>query len=276
MTGLEDLIRQTVFELRAYGAVALAASSLASYRLAVSIAQEVHIPKDERRYSENEFALILRKALDLQDRQSGGSFAESAEGLSLEEIKAVAREVGLDSALVERAAASLPTTAETTAARIFGGPSKYQLEYRAPGQLSKEDLGRVIDAVRQATGHQGKVTEVPGSLEWRTEGELSQIHLTVSPREGETSVKVIADRGPAGALVFGLLGAGGGLVSMGIVGAIIEPTSVFGVSGIVAACLGGALFTARTVWVTTTKGFRSRLRGLMGATSKAIDESVEA
>lgn len=100
--------------------------------------------------------------------------------------------------------------------------------------------------------------------------------MTVSPREGETSLKVIADRGPAGALVFGLLGAGGGLVSMGIVGAVIEPTSVAGVAGVVAACLGGGFFAARTVWATATKAFNARLRNLMGAASRAVDERVEA
>jgi hypothetical protein len=230
---------------------------------------------DHRRYSEDEFALIIRKAFELEDRQSEGVATEARDRLSLEDIKVVAREVGLDPALVDRAAAALPLGADNTTARILGGPSKYQMEYTASGQLSEADLGRVIDAIRRATGQQGKVTEVFGSLEWQTVGEVSQIHVTVSPRDKQTSLKVMGDRGATGALLFGIIGIAGGLVSTGIAGAIIEPTSVAGVVGLVTGCLGTGFLTARTIWATTAKGFRSKLRDLMTAASKAIDESLE-
>jgi hypothetical protein len=238
--------------------------------------REATISNDERRYSENEFALILRKAFEFQERQPGAGLTHPADGLSLEDIKAVAGEVGLDPALVERAAAILPTTTVSTAARVLGGPSKYQMEYTVPGELSKEDFGRVIDAIRQATGKTGKVDEVLGSLEWQTVGETSQVHVTVSSREQQTTVIVMADRGATGAIVFGVIGTLGGVVSTGIAGGIIEPTTVAGVVALLAACLGGGFLTARTIWATTGKGFRSMLCNLMAATSKAIDERVKA
>ena len=150
------------------------------------------------------------------------------------------------------------------------------MEYTAPGHLSKDDFGRVLDAIRQATGNTGKVDEVLGSLEWQTVGETSQVHVTVSSREDQTTVKVLADRGATGAILFGVIGTVGGFVSMGIAGAIIEPTTVAGVVGLVSACLGGGFLTARTIWTATGKGFRSKLRNLMASTSKAIDESVKA
>jgi len=195
--------------------------------------------------------------------------------MTLDEIKAVASEVGLDPALVDRAAAILPTASTGVASRVLGGPSKYQLEYTAPGKLSKEDFGRVVDAIRQATGHTGKVDEVLGALEWQTVGETSQLHVTVSSRENQTTVKVLGDRGPTGAILFGVVGAVGGFLSMGIAGAIIEPTTLPGIVGLVSACLGGGFLTARTIWTTTGKGYRAKLRRLMGAASKAIDDSVQ-
>ena len=182
--------------------------------------------------------------------------------------------MGLDPALVDRVAANLPTTTTSVGTRILGGPSKYQMEYTAPGHLSKEDFGRVLDAIRQATGNTGKVDEVLGSLEWQTVGETSQVHVTVSSREDQTTVKVMADRGATGAILFGVIGLGG-FVGMGVAGAIIEPTTVAGVVGLVSACLGGGFLTARTIWATTGRGFRSMLRNLMASTSKAIDESVK-
>ncbi len=82
--------------------------------------QGAKISNDERRYSENEFALILRKAFELQERQPGAGLTDPADGLTLEDIKAVAGEVGLDPALVDRAVADLPTTTTSVGTRMRG------------------------------------------------------------------------------------------------------------------------------------------------------------
>lgn len=227
---------------------------------------------EERKYTENEFALILRKAFELQERQGG---ADAAHGLSLREIQSIAAEIGLDPDVVQRAASLLPKAGAGRLARVFGGPSLYQMEYSADGEISKEDFGKIVDAIRQATGHQGQVTEVLGSLEWKTVGEVSQIHVTVSPREGQTIVRVLADRGGAGALTFVFPGLAG-LISIGIAGAIIEPSTVPGVLSIVALALGGAFLTSRTIWKATTSRFRARLHELMRSLSGTVERSLEA
>jgi hypothetical protein len=236
---------------------------------------ETTIPNDDRRYSETEFALILRKAIELQEHPAGAGLTDPADGLTLAEIKAVAGEVGLDPGLIDRVAAILPTATGGRAARFFGGTDKYRMEYTAPGILSREDFGQVIDALRQATGNTGKISEVLGALEWETVGETSPIHITVSSREEQTTVKVMGDRGPTGAVIFGVIGIVGGFLSMGIAGAIIQPETLPGIVGLVSACLGGGFLTARTIWTTTGKGYRAKLRRLMASASKAIDESVK-
>jgi hypothetical protein len=227
--------------------------------------------EEDRRYSENEFALILRKAFELEERRTGG---ERGDGLTLQEIQAVAAEMGLDPASVGRAAALLPTANEGALVRVFGGPSLYQMAYTATGEVSRDGLSRVVEAIRRVTGHQGKVTEVLGSLEWETVGELSQIHVTVTPLEGQTTVSVLANRELEGALTYFLSGVVG-LVGMGIIGAITEPTSVIAITSLVAGCLGGAFLTSRTIFKSTTKSFRLKLRDLISATSGAVDETLE-
>ena len=226
----------------------------------------------EQRYTESEFALILRKALELQDRQGG---IDAGHGLSLREIQAIAAEIGLDPALIERAASLVPHTDEGRMVRLFGGPSVYQMECVASGEIAREDMGKLVDAIRRVTGHQGQVTEVLGSLEWRTVGEVSQILVTVSPRDGRTSVKILANRGGAGVLTFLFPGLAG-LVSIGIAGAIIEPSTVPGVLSIVVTALGGAFLTSRTIWKATTSRFRARLHELMGSLSTTVEHSLEA
>ena len=213
----------------------------------------------------------MRKAIELQERGGG---VDAAGGLSLRDIQAIAAEIGLDPDLVERAASLVPRTDEGKMVRFFGGPSLYQMEYTAKGEIPREDMGKLVDAIRHVTGHQGEVTEVLGSLEWKTVGEVSQILVTVSPRDGQTSVKILANRGGAGVLTF-LFPGFAGLVSIAIAGAIIEPSTVPGVLSIIVAAVGGAFLTSRTIWKATTSRFRARLHELMASLSTTVEHSLE-
>ena len=181
--------------------------------------------------------------------------------------------MGLDPALVERAASVLSTAGESRAARVFVGPDAYQLEYSASGEVPKEDFAKLVDAIRRATGHQGEATEVLGSLEWRTVGKVSQVNVTVSRREGQTHVRVIADRGGAAFLTY-FVSTVGWLIGMGISGAVLEPSTAPAVIALVTGALGGAFVTARSLWKASTARFRSRLSNLMGGLTRAVDESL--
>ncbi len=78
---------------------------------------------ESRRFTEKEFALVLRKAISLQDqapRQSG----LPSQGMTLEDMKALAHEVGIDPALVDHAVALLPKEESTLQDRNPGGPTR--------------------------------------------------------------------------------------------------------------------------------------------------------
>lgn len=215
--------------------------------------------------------MILRKAFELQDPDSGTT---PPDGMSLAEIQAVAREVGLDPVVVERAAALVQQHSTGALGRLFGGPTIYELLHSADGEVPREDYGKLVEAIRRVLGHQGEVTELLGSLEWQTVGEPSQIHVTISPRDGRTAVRVFADRGSAGLLTYLLPGIAG-LLGIGIGGAILEPTTLVGVGSLIGASLGGAWVTGRTIWQVTTGRFRVRLDRLMRGLSEAVDESAK-
>ncbi len=147
------------------------------------------------------------------------------------------------------------------------------MEYSTRGELSRDGLSRVVESIRRSTGHQGKLEEALGSMEWQTVGELSQIAVRVSPREGETSIQIIGDRSAASAALF-MVPAVVGAIGIGITGAIVEPTGVAGIVGVVAGPLTAAFLAARTAWATTTKVFRKKLRDLMDAVSRTVDQNV--
>ena len=228
----------------------------------------------KRRYSEEEFALILRKASEIQ--VSGGQPAgrTAGGGLTLEEIRSIASEAGIDPEAVTRAASILGTLdwEEKTglAAAIFGGPSKYHLDCEIPGRLPPEQMGRILEEIRRAAEHQGQASEVLGGVEWKTVGELSAINVNISPRVDTTSVQIVGDRGPAGAatFVFPMMGAG---ILVGALGGIFEPTSAAGIISLVTGTLGAGFLTARTIWVSGSRKFRKRLTHLMDSVSRSVE-----
>ena len=225
---------------------------------------------EEPKYTDSQFALIMRKASELQERPGR---VVAGQGLSLAEIQAIAAEVGLDPAEVARAAALVPRTNEGALVRLSGGPSVYWLEYSTKGEVPREDLGKLVDAIRQGATHQGLVSEILGSLEWKNVGEVSQIHVAVVSRDGQTSVRIFAQSSALAVMIFLIPGLFG-LIGIGIATAVIGPTTIVGILPIVAAGLGGPFLIARAGWQATTSALRRRLQRLMGALSTAVEENV--
>ncbi|NIM50388.1 MAG: hypothetical protein GTO22_14250 [Gemmatimonadales bacterium] len=229
---------------------------------------------DDRRFSDEEFALILRKAAELQE---GGSKPPALRtGMSLEEIQSIAAEAGIDPDRVAQAASLLVRSDRPRmAVRLFGGPSSYHLEHTAKGEISQEDLGRMLDVIRKATKHQGQGTRVLDALEWKTQAETSQINVNVTPRDGETTIQIIADRSGTGALMTMVFTMPWVILAV-IVGTQLDANSLAEVAGILAGAAGGAFVSFRTFWKTTTRRFRRKLAGLMEDLTDAVDDAVES
>ena len=99
---------------------------------------------DQRVYSDEEFALILRKAAELSEPSDARSHPPG--GLTLAEMKAAAAQAGFDPALVERAARLLrsnATAAPSFVERLVGGRPRLAGEAHFPIVLDEAtaDLG---------------------------------------------------------------------------------------------------------------------------------------
>ena len=227
---------------------------------------------DQRVYSDEEFALILRKATELASQAE--PTASSSAGLTLTEIKAAAAQVGFDPALVERAARLLDT--KTTASpleRLIGGPLRHDHKVRFPLKLDEHRAAQLLSAVRISAGESGGNTGHAGSMgmTWRDGGEMDALGVTARPEEDGTSVSVALDR--RGTLVtvavisglatfFALLFAGSALYPE-------APWLGFG-GGIVG--IGGVLAVARGYWASSTKKVRERIGVVMDAIGQTLDQ----
>lgn len=194
--------------------------------------------------------------------------------MSLEEIRSIAVEAGIDPEKVAQAAALLARSdAGGTAARVFGGPSSHHLEHVIPGEISEADFGRLLDVIRRATVQQGQGGRVLDAFEWKTTSGTSRIHVNVTPRDGETTVQIIADR--SGTEMLTLLASGmPWLITAVAIGNGLDVTSAVGVASILGATAGGAFLTFRTIWKSTTARFRRKLSGLMDSLASAVRDAA--
>jgi hypothetical protein len=231
----------------------------------------------KRRYSEEEFALILRKASEIQVSGGAQPGKPGTTGLTLEEIQSIASEAGIDPEAVTRAASVLGALEweekAGLAAAIFGGPDKYHLDCEIPGSLPPEGIGRILEEIRRAAAHQGEASEVLGGVAWKTVGELSAINVNISPRGESTSVQIVGDRGAAGGATF-IFPVMGSAILVGALGAIFEPTSAAGIVSLVTGTLGAGFLTARTLWVRSSRKFKNRLTLLMDTVSRAVERTA--
>jgi hypothetical protein len=222
-------------------------------------------------YSDEEFALILRKAAELADLAEPRS--HSPVGLTLAEMKAAAAQAGFDPALVERAARLIranATDAPSFMERLIGGRTRHGSETYFPIALDEAGAARLLSAIRIAIGRAGDGHSGPTGLTWRSSDDGGAVlSLTALADHEGTSVTVDLDR--RGTLVvagsFTLVGSFLALAFCATVAGEIAPglETVGGLSG-----AGGVLALARSYWASSTRTARERLGGVMDSVNRFL------
>ena len=161
-------------------------------------------------YSDEEFALILKRASELQDQADGGiarlpdqsGDASTAEGLSLEAVRDIAQEVGLDPRFIDQAAASLAHDPDVREPSLLGGPLTHHLGDTFARTLTDAERNELLDVIRGVLKHQGATHEVLGSLEWKTVGRIDQLTVTITASDERVAVRVLSDVSGLAALTW--------------------------------------------------------------------------
>lgn len=226
---------------------------------------------DARRYSDEELALIVQRASELQDQAGDlGAVAHlerpavpsPATGLTLQAVREIADEVGLEPRFVEEAAASLAHDSERTGLSIvLGGPTQHQLRSTFRRRFAESERAELLDAVRRYAGHDGEIREVLGSVEWRSMGLVTGTTLAIDEGDDKIVIRVRADA--SGLAAFTWIGSiVAGLVAGGVAVGAVQPGSILGVAAIVGS--GGAVGVglARSLWSRAARRVQDRARRL--------------
>ncbi|MDX1741165.1 MAG: hypothetical protein R3178_07720, partial [Rhodothermales bacterium] len=149
-------------------------------------------PTDDKLYSEQEVASILRRSARLQRE----SEATETSGLTLAELKHIAAEVGIDPAHVEAASRDIRSGAreDGEAARSLFLPLTSEDSYVVRGEIGDGQWEDVADDIRSLYGGFGTVGQVGSQLNWtHTRFPEPSIQVSVASRSGRTKVRAQSD-----------------------------------------------------------------------------------
>lgn len=222
--------------------------------------------EDQRVYSDEEFALILRQVAELGSRAEPPG-APSA-GLTLTEMKAIAAQVGLDPALVERVARRLGAKATASPfERLIGGPLRHDQEVRFPIKLDENRAALLLSAVRISAGLAGR-RDVGHSgsmgITWHDGGDTEALSVTARPEVNDTAVSVVLDRRGTLGVVALFSGVAMFFAVLFAASALYPEAPALGYGGFLAG-IGGVLAVARGYWASSTRKARERIGVVMDA-----------
>lgn len=219
----------------------------------------------ERRYDEEEVALILRNAIDPAYRGP----SESSHGLTLAEVKEIAAEVGIDAKVVETAANTLEIRSSRTAHPLLGAPMTYQYEQWVEGRISAEDYADLMLAIRRVMQRHGIVNTDRGELDWRAQGGLGGRYVTVRPSGDRTLVRVMGNFRDGALGLFMGAGTMSGIVAL----ALLKSAGLLAVLGLGAAplvVLAGYL-PARLLWQWLARSENRQLIETLQEVTRAVE-----
>lgn len=147
----------------------------------------------ERRYNENELAEILRVAA--KGQSASPSSGDESTGYSLAEIERLAAEVGIDPKQVVIAAQGLCATPQTTKGlRLFGGSERSVFERTISGTLDDIGWEDTVDELRNTLASAGAASAVGKTREWIGGSDFRIVHASLTPRNGQTKIRVTVNR----------------------------------------------------------------------------------
>lgn len=225
-----------------------------------------HKKKHSRLYSEKDIGRLIQRATELQQE------SESTErGLSLDEIKQFAAELGVDPNYMEQAASDLEeSNGRDPAITISGAPFHSSTTRVVNGFIEDDEWDEMVLQLRSVEGVRGEISDFGKIREWVYEFDgLFSTRVSVSPRDEQTVIEIRKDhRGMAYMAYFVSVFIGVTLAGIALDGSGLSEVLTFTLAG--SGGLGGlaTVRAALSVWkknqVNKVKAIASRVVDTLG------------
>ena len=227
----------------------------------------------ERRYTEEDLALILNRAAELQD-----GAAPSTPRYTLAEIQEIAAGAGIAPNHVASVAASLGIERAQRDDAAQASRWRFHFDESIEGEISDDTVAELFEIARRELGLHGSISEALGAIEWKATDQFGSSFVTIARRGGRTTISVLLARTDAAALT-GILGGTGAVLGSVILGAVLA--GAVGVAAPIAAVAGigvaggGAWLSMRSVWRRHSRRFAERTERLGAMLVAAARGAVE-
>lgn len=236
----------------------------------------------ERKFNDEEVALIIKRAAELQQTQQVSE--DPAHALSLSEVEEIAKEAGIDPKLIRRAALTLDHTSEVTRPSPWvGAPTRLVFERVVDGEITSDAYEPLVNEIRRTFGDNGVPSVLGKTLAWtstsaggRRNSRGRQIDISIMSRGGVTTIRVEEElRNTAGALFGGLVGGGGGgstgiTVGLGMGAFNSPPIAIM----LWLAVAGGFYALARAIFSNISEKREKQLRDLADRLQQQIEATA--
>ena len=173
----------------------------------------------ERRYDDQEVAAIFRAAAEGEGSQTPDPQPAHDDGLSLTDLRLIARDVGLSESAVERAAASLDLRVARSDRSFLGLPIGVSRSVDLGRRLTDDEWERLVVRFREVFRARGRMRS-EGSLRQWTNGNLQvlleptatgqRVRFATLHGAARSSITIgLGLLGIAAATAIGAIGAGG-------------------------------------------------------------------
>lgn len=219
-----------------------------------------------RRFTDREVALILKRATDLEETE----LSPVGGGLSLEDLRSIAREVGISPRAIDRAVASL--TRGGGMSRSWAGAPRVRKAVRAvPAELTGEDTAHLMSVVDDRVDSTGAITEALGSVRWTGRDRFKSTRVSITPKEGETTIEVVEKAEPKMRRIFHLLPAAWAVMLAGPLVGALQPTTP-GLIAILVLSVAVGLGVGRGAWSLMSAASDRRVQRLAEELASAADQ----
>lgn len=214
------------------------------------------------RFDRDQISKILKRAAELEHKNH---INDDGDGLSVEELQEVAKEVGLHPKYIRLAAEELERPSPSFLSKIFGGPFNYRHSSVVEGTLSNKKWEEIVAQIRHSIGKNGKPSKFGDTFEWELrDDETQHLQIYVSPQGEQTSIQINADFKNYAALIYGALGTMGVTLIAVLIpilfkkaGLPLAPLLTFGGIGLLSFAAGLRFYLSR--WTKKKRKTYSRL-----------------
>ncbi|HUQ19328.1 MAG TPA: hypothetical protein VM099_06910 [Gemmatimonadaceae bacterium] len=155
----------------------------------------------ERRFNEEEVALIFQRAAEAQHQTSQAPLA-SSEGMTLTELQAIGREVGISSDELASAAKAVELRPQPTSRNFLGFPIGVGLSVDLGRKMSQEEWETFVADLRETFDARGVVKQ-EGNLRYWANGNLQAL---LEPVGAGDRIRLRTVKGGAAGGIIGAVG----------------------------------------------------------------------